>query len=378
MTVAKGRKKGNRTGFTTGACAAAAARAAALGLVNGVVPDSVTCVLPNANRVNFPVESKRCNGRMACAVVVKDAGDDPDVTNKARLTACLHILPGEPGTIRLEGGDGVGRVTRLGLGLAIGGPAFNPVPHANIRENIHAAAASLLEQMGILARISVPGGEKMAGRTLNPRLGILGGISILGTSGIVRPYSTAAFRDSVIQAIEVAAAQGQSQARNPETVVLTTGRRTESFAMATLPELEPVCFVQMGDFVGRALETVVRVGIRQVVVAGMVGKLTKIAQGETITHAGRGPINRKLLAEIAAAAGAPNAVCDDIRVAETARYASERMAELGLTAAFHRELALRVVENLAARHPGKYTVRVLVCSFDGEILTEESGGSIHD
>jgi len=373
--MAKRLDKGTRTGFTTGACAAAAARAAALGLVAGTVPDSVECALPNGHRVNFPVTEGGRHGQTAFAVVVKDAGDDPDVTHKARLTAHLHLLPQEPGAVRLEGGRGVGRVTRPGLGLALHGPAINPVPRRNIEENIRAVAGALLEKAGIMARISVPDGEKIAKRTLNPRLGILDGISILGTSGIVRPYSTAAFRDSVIQAIEVVAAQGQSPDR--KTVVLTTGRRTERFAMTVLPALDPVCFVQMGDFVGHALETVVRVGIRHVVVAGMVGKLTKIAHGGTMTHAGRGPINRELVAEIAAAVGAPDAVCNDIRAAETARYGSERMVELGLTAAFHRELALRVVENLTARYPGRYTVRVLVCGFHGERLAEAEGG-IHE
>nr|VFK53697.1 MAG: cobalt-precorrin-5B (C1)-methyltransferase [Candidatus Kentron sp. TUN]VFK55286.1 MAG: cobalt-precorrin-5B (C1)-methyltransferase [Candidatus Kentron sp. TUN] len=367
--MSKGRKRrGTRTGFSTGANAAAAARAAALGLAIGTVPETVQCDLPKGDQVVFPVLEGHRDWYTAHAVVVKDAGDDPDVTDKARLTTDLRLLPDSPGQVVLEGGDGVGTVTIPGLGLTVGEPAINPVPRRNIEQNVRVVAANLLRQSGIVVCISVPDGKAMARRTLNPRLGIMGGISILGTTGIVRPYSTAAFRDSVIQAVEVAAAQGQ------QTVVLTTGGRTERFAMGTLPTLASACFVQMGDFVGHALETVVRTGIRQVVVVGMVGKLTKIVQDERITHAGRNPVNMALVADMAAAVGASEEVCDAIRQACTARYASERMAELTLSAPFYQELARRTAANLAERHPGAYQVRVIACGFKGEWLAE----AIHD
>lgn len=363
----KTKQKGTRTGFTTGACSAAAARAATEGLVHGQVPDVVTCLLPNGDLVDFTVTDGRVGSGCAHAVVVKDAGDDPDCTHGAHLTADVRPLPEAGGEVRLKGGVGVGTITLPGLGLEVGGPAINPVPRQNIEANVRAAAGALLEHQGLEVTISVPGGEDMAKKTLNARLGIVGGISILGTTGIVRPYSTAAFRASVIQGIEVAAAQGQ------DTVVLTTGGRTEKFVMRELSHLAPACFVQMGDFLRYALDTVVTQGIRHVVIGGMVGKLTKMAQGETITHAGRAEVDTNLLAVLACEVGAPTAVCDDIRQAETARYAAERMAELDLVDAFHHALARRVVQTLAARYPGKFTLKVSVCDFEGNKIAEAEG-----
>ncbi len=363
----KTRRRGNRTGFTTGACAAAAARAAATGLLSGRVPDSIECLLPNGQRVTFAVTDGRRDGIYAHAVVIKDAGDDPDCTDGAHLTADVCLLPEAPGRVVLKGGSGVGTVTLPGLGLEVGGPAINPVPRRNIEENVRAGMEPLLKHKGLEVTISVPLGETMAKKTMNPRLGILGGISILGTTGIVRPYSTASFRASVIQGIEVAAAQGQ------DTVVLTTGGRTEKFAMRELPHLAPACFVQMGDFLRYALDTVVKVGIPHVVIGGMVGKLTKIAQGETITHAGRATVQTGLVAELAREAGAPPEVCADIRQAKTARYAAERMEQLGLTGPFHHALAVRVVDTLTGRYPDGFSLKVLACGFRGNKLAEATG-----
>lgn len=356
--------KGTRKGFTTGACSAAAARAAALGLVTGAVPSRVTSLLPNGQEVEFEVTEGTCSAHSAQAVVIKDAGDDPDCTNGAHLTAHLELLPDAVGQVVLAGGLGVGSVTRQGLGLEIGGPAINPVPRRNIEENVRIAAAGLLEHSGIRVTISVPGGEEMAKKTLNSRLGIVGGISILGTTGIVHPYSTAAFRASVVQGIEVANSLGQ------DTVVLTTGGRTEKFTIRELPELDQSCFVQMGDFLVPALDAANNSGIRHVIIGAMVGKLTKIAQGETITHANRNPVNTALLAEIAQQIGADQALCDDIRNDETARYASERLEEVGLGNAFYHALARRAIDTLEARYPARFHFRVMVCDFDGNRLAE--------
>lgn len=356
--------KGTRKGFTTGACSAAAARAATLGLIAGKTPETVDCTLPNGQVVRFAVSEGSCADNHAHAVVIKDAGDDPDVTDKAHLTADVRLLPGNAGTVLIKGGAGVGQVTMRGLGLEVGGPAINPVPRRNIEENVRAVAADLLGEDGLEVTLSVPGGEEMAKHTLNARLGIIGGISILGTTGIVHPYSTASFRASVIQGIEVAARQGQ------DTVVLTTGGRTEKFVMRELPQLEQACFVQMGDFLQYALDTIVTQGIRHVVIGGMVGKLTKMAQGETITHAGRNAVDTDLVADIAQAVGAPVEICTEIRNAETARFGAEKMEELGLAHEFHMELGRRVIATLAARYPDKFTLKVMICDFEGNKLIE--------
>jgi cobalt-precorrin-5B (C1)-methyltransferase len=360
------RTRGNRTGFTTGACSAAAARAATCGLLGGAVPASVVCRLPNGREVSFAVIDGRVDGegsdRVAHAAVVKDAGDDPDATHGAHLTADVRRLPQRAGEISLCGGPGVGFVTREGLGLAVGGPAINPVPQQNIRDNVRAVAAEILAVDGIEVRISVPGGEQMAKKTLNARLGILDGISILGTTGIVRPYSTAAFRASVVQAIDVAAAQGQSS------VVLTTGGRSEKFAMRQLPALDEACFVQMGDFVKAAFTAAIKRRMRAVHVGAMVGKLTKMSQGLAVTHAWRAEVDREILADAARAVAAPADLIADIQAAETARFAAEKLAVLGLTVPFHRELASRAIRSLKRQYPGDYRLSILVCDFEGRFI----------
>ncbi|MFG6447307.1 cobalt-precorrin-5B (C(1))-methyltransferase [Roseateles sp. BYS180W] len=364
----KAKPKGTRTGFTTGACSAAAARACVLGLVEGLMPEAVQSLLPNGQRVRFEVQGGQLEGqgmaRWARAYVVKDAGDDPDCTDKAHLTAEVRLLPQEPGVVRLLGGHGVGLVTMPGLGLEVGGPAINPVPRRNIEDNVREVGDSLLSEVGLEVCISVPQGLEMAKKTLNARLGILGGISILGTTGIVKPYSTAAFRASVVQGVEVAATTGAG------VVVLTTGGRTEKFVMQELPGLPEACYVQMGDFLRYALDTAVSSGIAQVVIGGMVGKLTKIAQGETITHANRAEVDTGYLADLCAGIGVPPEVCEDIRNAETARYASERVEALGLVEAFHTALAQGVVRTLKGRYPHQFALRVLVCDFDGRKLAQ--------
>ena len=356
------RQRGNRSGFTTGAYAATAARAATLGLLTGEVPTSVVGHLPNGQEVSFEVIDGCLENDVAHAVIVKDAGDDPDATNGAHLTADVRRLPGAAGQIVLKGGAGVGTVTKEGLGLEVGGPAINPVPRRNIADNVRAVAGSLLEHDGLEVTISVPGGEEMAKKTLNARLGILGGISILGTTGIVRPYSTAAFRASVVQAVDVAAKQGNSSA------VFTTGGRSEKFAMAQLPELDEACFVQMGDFVKAAFSSAVKHKTPRIYVGAMVGKLTKMCQGLSVTHAWKAEIDRDILAESAREVGAPADLVDEIRAAETARFAAERLAVLGLAEAFHRQLAKKAIRSLKEQYPGNYHLAVLVCDFEGQFI----------
>ena len=364
------RQRGARSGFTTGACAAAAARAATLGLVAGTIPQSIVCHLPNGQDVTFAVGDGAISGdglaRLAHAVVIKDAGDDPDATNGAHLTADVRLLAGRPGEIVLAGGVGVGTVTREGLGLEVGGPAINPVPRRNIRDNVAAVAGELLEHDGLEITISVPGGDEMAKRTLNARLGILGGISILGTTGIVRPYSTAAFRASIVQAVGFAAHRGQHHA------VFTTGGRSEKFAMQQLPALDESCFVQMGDFVKAAFNAAVKRGFTEITVGAMVGKLVKMAQGLPVTHAWKAEIDRELIADCAQIAGADADLIAQIRAAETARFAAERLTALGLSEAFHRALAEKALARLKADYPGDYRLTILVCDFDGQFIVRVS------
>jgi cobalt-precorrin-5B (C1)-methyltransferase len=363
-------ERGTRTGFTTGACAAAAARAAVLGLAGGSIPDEIESLLPNGSRVRFAVHDGRCEGNHAHAMVVKFAGDDPDCTDGAHLTVDLRLLTGQAGTVAYVAGDGVGTVTMKGLGLEVGGPAINPVPRRNIADNLREAAPDLLARHGIEVTISVPDGQVMAKKTTNARLGILGGISILGTTGIVKPYSTAAWRASVVQGVQVAATTGH------DVVALTTGGRTETFAIAALraerPELPSACFVQMGDFLRYALDEAAAQGIGLVVLAVMVGKLTKIAQGETITHANRSEVDTDLVAEIGRRIGASAEDCAAMAAAETARFGAELMVERGFGDAFHRALAQAAIDTLTApeRYGRAFQLRVLVTDFGGNQVAD--------
>ena len=358
------RERGNRTGFTTGACSAAAARAATLGLLDSEVPETVVCRLPNGSEVNFAVSDGYVEevAGLAHAVIIKDAGDDPDATHGAHMTADVRILKHRAGEVVLKGGFGVGVVTKDGLGLEVGGPAINPVPRRNIIDNVRAVAGELLDHDGLEVTISVPLGDEMAKKTLNARLGILGGISILGTTGIVRPYSTAAFRASVVQAVDVAAKQGQTS------VIFTTGGRTEKFAMRQLPELDESCFVQMGDFVKAAFSSAVKREFPKVYVGAMVGKLTKMCQGLSVTHAWKAEIDRDILAKSAQEVGAPADLVEEIRAAETARFAAERLAALGLAIDFHRTLASKAIRSLKTCYPGNYHLSILVCDFEGQFI----------
>ncbi|MBF0283805.1 MAG: cobalt-precorrin-5B (C(1))-methyltransferase [Magnetococcales bacterium] len=355
-------RRGGRSGFTTGACAAAAARAAALGVIQGRIPESVETLLPNGQTVIFAVAESTRSEAWSEAVVIKDAGDDPDCTHGARMTARVRPLPGAAGEIRLEGGEGVGRVTRPGLGLPVGLAAINPVPRSNIADNLRAAAGAWLDAHGLEATLSIPGGEALARKTLNPRLGIVGGLSILGTSGIVHPYSTAAYKAAVRQSIEAAAALGV------ETLVLTTGRRTERFAMARLPELPEYCFIQMGDFIGAALASVAAAVIPRVVVAAMPGKLAKIGQGLDNTHARKGAVDLAAVAEAASRAGGGEETVRQAGEGVTVRHAVDLLAEQGLREAFAAELAQRALAAVKKRLPPSLHVEIWAFDFEGTLL----------
>ncbi|QVL50387.1 MAG: cobalt-precorrin-5B (C(1))-methyltransferase [Thiocapsa sp.] len=369
------RKRGNRTGWSTGACAAAAAAAAARGLETGVVPETIEILLPEDRRPSFAIiegrliESGVQVGSGAQAAVIKDAGDDPDATHGARIVATVVRLADAPGEVHLLGGEGVGRVTRAGLGLTVGEAAINPGPRAYITANVRAAAPTRLSREGLAVTISVPDGERIAKRTLNARLGILGGISILGTTGVVYPYSTASFKATIRQGVQVALAQGQ------ETVVFTTGRRTERHSMTRYPELPEICFVQMGDFVGAALDAAREAGLKRIVIGAMVGKLTKIAQGLKITHARKAEVDMQLLARLVADAGGDPALCARVLEGDTARWAAELVAEAGLTGAFHQALT-RAVAALVAQGLAEGTlVEVLAWGPEGDLLAEQTVGT---
>ena len=353
--TAKERPRALRTGWTTGTCASAAAKAAATALRDQAGQDSVEVALPSGRRVRFPVDSCAYDPAQATAVVVKDAGDDPDVTHGAHLTARVRWRE-EPGAA-LEGGEGVGVVTKPGLGIEVGDPAITATPRAMIVAAVGEAVD--LTATGVRVEISVPGGERMARKTTNARLGILGGISILGTTGIVRPFSTASWRASVEQAVSVMAAQGE------RTVVLCTGGRTERGAMALLPDLPEVCFVEVGDFTGAALRRALEAGLAQVIFVGMAGKLAKLAAGVLMTHYTRSKVDLGLLGEVTTAAGGPAALAVQVTAANTGRHAYELWERAGLLRAAGDELCGRVRSVLVRAGQGRLTADVAMVDFTG-------------
>jgi cobalt-precorrin-5B (C1)-methyltransferase len=353
--TAKVRPRALRTGWTTGTCASAAAKAATTALRDQATQEAVTVTLPSGQRVTFGVESCVHDLRQATAVVVKDAGDDPDVTHGAHLTATVRWRT-EPG-VALEGGEGVGVVTKPGLGIDVGEPAITSTPRAMIEQAV--AEAIDLVSRGVLVTVSVPGGERMARKTTNARLGILGGISILGTTGIVRPFSTASWRASVEQAVSVMAAQGE------HTVVLCTGGRTEKGAMALLPGLPEVCFVEVGDFTGAALRRALAVGLSGVIFVGMAGKLAKLAAGVLMTHYTRSKVDLGLLGDVTVAAGGAAALAQEVAAANTGRHAYEIWQREGLLRAAGDELCQRVRSVLVRAGQGQLAADVALVDFSG-------------
>ena len=329
---------GLRTGWTTGACASAAAKAATICLSTGRSCAEVEIGLPSGQRVRFPVQrcSLSVSGDAAEAVVVKDAGDDPDVTHGAHLVATVGWWDG-PGTL-IEGGAGVGTVTRAGLGLTVGQAAINPVPRSMISQAVSEAfgADGPGTAPGVRVVISVPEGERMARQTTNARLGIVGGISILGTTGIVRPFSTESWRVSVEQAVRVLAAQGGTE------LVLSTGARSERVAMALRSDLPELAFVEAGDFPGAAVLATADTAVRRVIFVGMVGKLAKIAAGVLMTHHTRSRVDLAMLRELTAAVGASDTLVDAVSRANTGRHAYELWQAAGVLPACGDLLCARV------------------------------------
>ena len=339
---------GLRTGWTTGTCASAAAKAAATGLVTGTAPPQVEVGLPGGRRVRFTVEVEAPN---RCAVI-KDAGDDPDCTDGARMTAEVT----DAGVAPLVAGPGVGTVTKPGLGLDVGSPAINAVPRRMI-----AAALAEVTAAPLGITFSVPGGEAMAAKTSNARLGIVGGISILGTTGIVRPFSTAAYRASVTQQIDVAAAQGESM------VVLATGSRSERAAMRLRPDLPEVCFVEVGDFTGTALRRAAAAGIRRALLVAMAGKITKLAAGVMMTHFHRSKVDGELLAAAAREAGSSAEVVAAATETATARHFFEMCVASADVAPLERVCALARAA-CQAHTGGAVETEVVMVDFEGETV----------
>ena len=300
-----------RRGWTTGACATAAARAAFEALVTGAAPpEPVEIALPSGKRVAFALAMFERGEGFARAGVVKDAGDDPDVTHGALI--CASVRRGALGAgVTFRAGEGVGTVTRPGLPLPPGEPAINPVPRQMMREAIAEAAEKLGVATDAEIEISIPNGEEIAKHTLNGRLGIVGGLSILGTTGIVTPFSCAAWIDSIHRGVDVARACGLTH------IAAATGSTSES-AVKALYDLPETALIEMGDFAGGFLKYVRTHPVARVTIAGGFAKMTKLAQGRLDLHSGRSSVDFRRLAISARMAGASEEIAALIENANSA------------------------------------------------------------
>ena len=310
-----------RRGWTTGACAAAAAKAAYAALVTGEFPDPVEITLPKGERPAFALATTRRDGASATAGIVKDAGDDPDVTHGALILATVRRAAPGAGIV-FRAGEGVGTVTRPGLPIPPGEPAINPVPRRMIRDAL-AEVAGAAQALDVEVEIAIPGGEALAARTLNGRLGIVGGLSILGTTGIVIPYSCSAWIHSIHRGIDVARASGIDH------VAGATGSASEA-AVRKLHGLADVALIDMGDFVGGTLKYLRRHPVPKVTIAGGVAKMTKLAQGLLDLHSKRGTVDLGALATFADAIGGSDELHTQILNANTAAEAFDHAARAGV------------------------------------------------
>ncbi|MGY1915312.1 cobalt-precorrin-5B (C(1))-methyltransferase [Blastococcus sp. SYSU DS0973] len=313
---------GLRSGWTTGACATAATTAAYTALLTGEFPDPVTIDLPKDRHPSFALAVERLEDGAATAGVVKDAGDDPDVTHGALVS--VRITPGQPGSgVTFRAGDGVGTVTKPGLPLPVGEPAINPMPRQFMREHVAAVAARHGGTGDVVVEVSVEHGAELARRTWNPRLGILGGLSILGTTGVVVPYSCSAWIDSIRRGVDVARAAGHAH------VAACTGSTSERVAVETygLPE---DALLDMGDFAGAVLKYLRRHPVERLTIAGGIGKLAKLADGHLDLHSGRSQVSTDSLSAMVEGAGGSPGLADRVRAANTALDALQQCQAAGL------------------------------------------------
>jgi cobalt-precorrin-5B (C1)-methyltransferase len=353
-----------RRGWTTGACATAAAKAAFTALATGEFPDPVTITLPRGERVAFALAQSRREADRASAGIIKDAGDDPDVTHGALIIATVRAATPGAGVI-FRAGEGVGTVTRPGLAILPGEPAINPVPRRMVTAAIAEVAALTGHAGDVEVEISVPGGEALAAKTLNGRLGIVGGLSILGTTGIVVPYSCAAWIASIQRGIDVARAAGVAH------IAGATGASSEA-AVRKLYDLPEVALIDMGDFVGGMLNYLRHHPVARVTIAGGVAKMAKLAQGLLDLHSKRGEVDLAALARRAEAAGGSADLCERILAANTAAEAFAHAAADGIAlgdavAEAAHETAARVVEDWGI------AVDTVVFDRDGKLVGSSHG-----
>ena len=361
------KRKRLRSGFTTGTAAAAATKAALVCLFSGRAPRSVVVVLLTGDTLEIAVHRcRRIDARTAECSVIKDAGDDPDITHGAEIGARVAWQETEGArSVEIQGGQGVGMVTKPGLETPPGEPAINSGPRQMIRQSAIQAMADHHRHGKAVAEVFVPKGVELARRTLNERLGIIGGISILGTTGVVRPLSHAAYVATIRAALSVARASGMQR------VVLATGRRSERLAQDKWPHLPSECFVQIGDYFAKSMEMAVALKFEWVVLAVFFGKAVKMAQGIPHTHARSARLTLETLGQWALETTGDKELAGRVTRANTARHAFDLIKTD--FAVLIDKVGREMVK--AAAGFGKHRVKVggVIFGFDGDIKFESVG-----
>jgi cobalt-precorrin-5B (C1)-methyltransferase len=358
------RQESLRRGWTTGACAAAAARAAYAALLTGRFPDPVTIRLPRGQTPAFPLAlAERENGH-ARAGIVKDAGDDPDVTHGATIIADVAFATPGSGIV-FRAGEGVGTVTRAGLPLAIGDPAINPAPRAMIRE----ALTDLAEANGapppdVTVTLAIPGGAELAEKTMNARLGIIGGLSVLGTTGVVVPYSCSSWISAIHRGIDVARAAGLDH------IAAATGSTSER-AVQQLYRLPEHALIDMGDFAGGTLKYLRRHPVPWLTLAGGFAKIAKLAAGHLDLHSSRSSLDPEALAHMLAGLGADEATLAAARASDSGGAILDLAGERRIALA--ELVARRAREVTLASLSGHTAVEVAIVDRAGEFLARIGG-----
>jgi cobalt-precorrin-5B (C1)-methyltransferase len=352
-----------RRGWTTGACAGAATKAAYVALLTGRFPDPVSICLPGGQQPRFDLEEHALSGGQATAAVLKDAGDDPDVTHGALVRATVRRTDRGSGVLFIAG-EGVGVVTRPGLPIPVGEPAINPGPRRLIRDLVEGIAKDQGDAGDVEVTIAIPGGEILAKRTTNARLGIVGGLSILGTTGVVIPYSCASWIHSIHRGIDVARAAGL------EHVAVATGSTSEQ-AVQTLYGLPEMALIDMGDFVGGTLKYLRRHPLPRVTLAGGFAKLAKLGAGHLDLHSSRSEVDLPALAEFLVERGATGELVDHARGATSAGQILALAQGVGLPLADEvaqraRRVALRELEGAGA-------LEVMIFDRGGQLIGHAKG-----
>ncbi|MEQ8355526.1 MAG: cobalt-precorrin-5B (C(1))-methyltransferase [Kiloniellaceae bacterium] len=354
-----------RRGWTTGACATAATKAAYTALLTGRFPDPVSITLPKGEQPAFALAREALTADRASAAIVKDAGDDPDVTHLATIQATLWRGAAGSG-VTFKAGPGVGKVTKPGLPLAVGEPAINPVPRRMMRSVVEALAGELDDGGDVVIEISVDNGQALAARTWNPRLGILGGLSILGTTGVVVPFSCSAWIHSIHRGIDVARATGLNHAAG------CTGSTSEA-AVQRLYNLPETALLDMGDFAGGLLKYLRRNPLPRLTIGGGFGKLCKLAAGHLDLHSGRSQVDFDFLAEVLAGLGAAEPLIEEARAANTAKQVLDLALAAGLPLA--EAVAERARDAALGQLAGETAVEVLIFDRQGGLVGRAAGWS---